>query len=470
MLIFLKIEEKKSSTTMVSFFFLDRYHNSSMTEPGPKRLHVASPTSKLHFQLLAELVHPFLCFEDVTRLLCSAKFRGRPAVHIRVPLKDFTAFCASKWRVASIDARLEATFAPSLVFPMFPGIERCVLRCSSISGTNAHLLYNPNFSELPFLRASSFLSHMSIDDHKLLLSLTGVGCQESLKIFSVRKCPLLNNVQALNACVRLEKAEFESCPRIQHWPTFGPSIKQLRIIDCVLDSFETNVSQSVNLTHVCLNRVLGIETLQGLVNCPLRSLVIRKCGVLKDISDLRSQKNLTELHISQSHWVSDLSALAELKNLTSLGLEWQSLVSDISAVSQIQSLTHCSLVGLMCCSDMTPLGSCFKLRHLDVSLTSIVDLQFLADCKELECLTANSARNLVNVDALASLPKLKRVVLQDCSRLSALGTLKFNASICDLDCRGCAPSEACMEGFEKHAKVRGLWMFKNFRRGGFVMK
>ena len=195
-------------------------------------------------------------------------------------------------------------------------------------------------------------------------------------------------------------------------------------------------------THLVLNKVDDLSPLANLRN--LISLDLSGCEtVIEDISPLQGLVQLQHLNLSRCNKISDLSALNALKELRSLDLsEWRKTL-DLSPLHGLPKLTSLNLDSfglnagyhtiklrnLPCLESLNlrynnnatiTLTKIPKLQTLDISSTSVQNLDFLKSVKTLRSLHAYRCHNLSDINGLAGSTQLRLLELGLCYELKYL--------------------------------------------------
>ena len=253
-------------------------------------------------------------------------------------------------------------------------------------------------------------------------------------IFS-RRDDIKEVLQAISMCSRLIAVDLD----IMSWNKVAKmSQDDVRV-------FSSNSSSFSSLQNLSLQASL-VEDISFVSILPaLKSLELRDCHKIRDISALPSCRNLEKFTIGstvledisglsrcqnlQEFWlcafskVSDISPLATCPSLQTVYLSQNHNIKDISALvscSFVQDL-HINQTGVV---DISPLSALPMLRSLSLSETKVCDLSPLASCKET-----------LNNMWLDKNPLLNNENFKDLSKCTSLRQLSFsNTKVSDISC------------------------------------
>lgn len=217
-------------------------------------------------------------------------------------------------------------------------------------------------------------------------------------------------------------------------------LERLTLQNCKLSGI-TPVKNLSDLTYLDLsgNSIYDLSPLSGLIK--LKELNLNS-NVIADVSALSNLRSLTKLDLSQNNiivslaplsslnkleWldastnsIADLGDIGELQSLRTLYLTSNKL-TDTSAIAFCQSLTDLNL-SQNSITDISTLSALTKLMYLRFENNQVEELPRFAENCELVIIDGTS-NNIRSLEALANLPHLNNVYMNNNAELSSVSPL-----------------------------------------------
>ncbi|EKF30257.1 leucine-rich repeat protein 1 (LRRP1), putative [Trypanosoma cruzi marinkellei] len=252
--------------------------------------------------------------------------------------------------------------------------------------------------------------------------LHGIGASCSLERIFLEDCKLLSNVSTLSSIRTLREISLSGCVRLESVGVLG-----------ALPALGVLVASKTSLTD---------EGLVGLsVNRSLEKIILDDCARLTDVSELSSIISLRDVRLRGCNKMTSVSGLGLLPELHSLDLSMTAVTSrslrglgvspslskifleecwnltSVYTLSSIFTLEEIYLRGCIRVTDVGALGTLPVLCLLDVSKTSVTD---------------------EGLDGLSASPTLKRILLEDCTKITTIACLASIHTISEVNVCGCS--------------------------------
>ncbi len=222
--------------------------------------------------------------------------------------------------------------------------------------------------------------------------LSGLNHLPQLSKIRLQECESFDDLRFIEACLSLKDVYLEQCA-IQNLAGLEafPSLQKLSLVNCVrfrsltLPEAEETTFSFENLKELYLNGSV-IENLEGLEQFPsLTQLSLIRCSKLESLGGLELCPQLKTLHIDGGWSLTDVSALESCSCLTQLTLSSDHCYDDalVEVLKACQSVQELHLKGF---------GNEYIIEELEA--------------------------------VLATLPKLPKLVLDDCADFNHLDRLK----------------------------------------------
>lgn len=203
-------------------------------------------------------------------------------------------------------------------------------------------------------------SLLGITDRDIMLSdiqdITELNLPELMRLNyldDLSKFPNLKKL-CLNAaeCWSLEPlanlVNLEELTLLQSWDGLPalPKLKTLELLDCDINAISLSEMPTLSALKIRDEWLTDVNTIASLVgSSELKTLELKGCKQLSDISGLADFKSLTALSLEDCIGISSIDALAQLPELTELKLIGCSNISSISGLSGMQKLEALEIDG-----------------------------------------------------------------------------------------------------------------------------
>jgi Leucine-rich repeat (LRR) protein len=170
----------------------------------------------------------------------------------------------------------------------------------------------------------------------------------------------------------------------------------------------------------------------------LRTVTVRSCPNLSDVSTLRTKGELTSINLKSCSPDIDLSGLFELPNLTKFSLT-QADYDGFDELAVATSLERLVLDRTKI-ADLYPLSTLSNLETLSLdSSEGLADLEPLVGLSQLKSLSLMGCLGLSDLAPLSDLSELTSLDLEMCRNISSLTSLEALPNLEHVDARGCGP-------------------------------
>ncbi|RNF04279.1 putative leucine-rich repeat protein 1 (LRRP1) [Trypanosoma conorhini] len=252
--------------------------------------------------------------------------------------------------------------------------------------------------------------------------LEGLSASRSLEKIILEDCVCLACVSALSYIISLKEIYLSGCTLISEIGVLGllPAL-------CVLDASKTSLtdegleglSASRSLEKIILEDCVCLTCVSELSSVmSLKELRLRGCNRLTIVSGLGLLPDLCALDLSMTAVTGvSLRGLGESPSLSKLFLENCLNLTSVQSLSTVLALEEIYLRGCVRVSDVGALGALPVLQLLDVSKTSVTD---------------------EGLDGLSASLTLKRILLEDCAKLTTVASLTYVHTIEEMNVCGCS--------------------------------
>ena len=271
----------------------------------------------------------------------------------------------------------------------------------------------------------NFFTLFEISGHAICCALLNTGGLKNLP----------NNILNLS-CVGYDEESFNE--HFQELKNLS-RLKSISIRECIklknISLLKNLVNlQSLNLGY-CLE-LIDISSLSGLVN--LQILNLESCESLTDISGLSRLVNLQTLNLKRCELLTDISGLSGLVNLQWLNLRWCKLLTDISCLSGLFNLQTLDLECCLSLLDVSGLTRLVNLQSINFSTChSLTDISKLSSLVNLKTLNLEFCHSLTDIGNLFSLVNLKKLNFFNCRSLKDISGLSGLVNLQSLTLSGC---------------------------------
>jgi Leucine-rich repeat (LRR) protein len=218
-----------------------------------------------------------------------------------------------------------------------------------------------------------------------------------------------------------------------------PRLKSISIRECIKIKNISLLKNLVNLQSLNLGyclELIDISSLSGLVN--LQILNLESCESLTDISGLSGLVNLQTLNLKRCELLTDISGLSGLVNLQWLNLRWCKLLTDISSLSGLFNLQTLDLECCLSLLDVSGLTRLVNLQSINFSTChSLTDISKLSSLVNLKTLNLEFCHSLTDIGNLFSLVNLKKLNFLNCRSLKDISGLSGLVNLQSLTLSGC---------------------------------
>lgn len=278
-------------------------------------------------------------------------------------------------------------------------------------------------------------------------------CSLEYGSLTLRDTALVSSLHHLSRLKSLRVIVPRSCRSLEYLMPAAPIVVSLQADGGALEDFSA-LSNMPALQHVYIASNVRIKSLTFLAKSPAKSVVIRSCPNLSDISAL-SGIAVTSLRISGCRAVTDAGVVGTLANCSRLelkgtaiadidfldettvpGLMWLDLsATQVSSLEALRGRYALEVLGLEDCSSLTSIEPLSELSHLrSLSLDGSVgidDIASVSGCESLAMVSLAGLFRLRNIESLAKLRRLRFVDLSgtSCDSVGPLANLPFLESV-----------------------------------------
>jgi hypothetical protein len=220
-----------------------------------------------------------------------------------------------------------------------------------------------------------------------------------------------------------------------------PILENLRSLSCRFgprDGAGLSLLRQVDVPFAVTLSGFQSRTLDALrETAQLVELCVVESPNLTDVSDIRTLPSLTGLVFDQCDGIVDLWPLADIEQLQRCGLPYSGeRFLDVQFLQSLQNLSYLDLTGWGQVTDFRPLERMESLRDLTLeSCVGLSHLEFLAS-DVLQTLNCRDCENLSNIRALGGRDSLRWVVLAG-TQVADLGPLANLVELRGVDVSGC---------------------------------
>ncbi|CAN1227721.1 Disease resistance protein L6 [Linum grandiflorum] len=217
-------------------------------------------------------------------------------------------------------------------------------------------------------------------------------------------------------------------------PNLPSSLNSLLICGCQHLERLPSFANLVNLTELKLIRI-QVHEIQGLGNPRLlENLVISAAPNLITLNGLENLFRLTTLTVENCPMLEKLPSISKLESLHTVEITSCQVLSEIQDLSDLQNMEQLSIFG---CTRLTKVNGFDKLKLLkSLSLsdcTSMKELPDLSGLKNLKYLNID----VTKLPDVSGLKHLEKLVLDDCTQLSAVASLERSVSLRSISMINC---------------------------------
>lgn len=246
--------------------------------------------------------------------------------------------------------------------------------------------------------------------------------ENKLRILDMTGCSLITDISPLSKLSHLESLDIENCKQISNLePLSGlKHLKKLKMSNSTSIRDISPLMKLGSLTELSMSVTMTNEQLVQLTaKLPeLRSLVLRRCKFINDISPVSQLRYLMGFYISECRDLHDISPLAKLSGLKYVAVTF-SAVTDLSPLSELTDLNSLMLWGSTRLTDLSPISHLKNLRSLGLNgCQGIEDLTPLSGLTQLSNLGLANMKQLTDLSPLYGLTGLKRLDLINSKNIS----------------------------------------------------
>lgn len=229
-----------------------------------------------------------------------------------------------------------------------------------------------------------------------------------------------------------------------------PEIEHLSIID------SPRLTDAAGLGELERLNTLRLHGAEGLLSLPrfpsaLERVFLSEIGV-SDLASLKGCDSLDVLSLYECPSLVDIDALSDLPSLEVLVVEEAPEIADLSPIGTVRGLEVLALREAGELTDGSAIGRCVELVQLSIEdCASLTDAAWLEPLAELEVLSLVGCKELGEFPRI-ELPKLKKLFLSGCERVSDLDWLAGLPALEELHIGDCAE----ITDLSPLAEVRGL--------------
>ena len=287
-------------------------------------------------------------------------------------------------------------------------------------------------ANLSFIEKSDDLNSLSIS-HSDVADITSLGTLGKIETVSLDECDNLSDLSVLTDLKQLKKLKITDCSNVNDLSIVEKldNIESLTIERCSTDAFVAILDRSKGLSHLCLNAVNLLNPSLCLASLPsLSDVNFTSMPCLEDLNFVRDLSELKRLVVRNCRQILSIDPVANCHKLEALTLHRTSIVS-------LEGLQNCrDLQSLILgeCVDLEDISQISALSNLtELKLTGIPSIKSLNHTAGLRCLKTlhlqdlNSLSSLTFIEALSDLERISLIgckLLFDLEPLSQLQSLR----------------------------------------------
>ncbi|PBJ69331.1 leucine-rich repeat protein 1 (LRRP1) [Trypanosoma cruzi cruzi] len=311
---------------------------------------------------------------------------------------------------------------------------------------------------LPMLRLlNASATAITDDDLKELANNRGL-----IKVV-LEDCHNLIDVSSLSYISTLEEIHLRGCSKVSSIGGIG-RLPMLWLLDLSQTAVTANdlkgLRESRSLVKIRLDDCKNLNA----VNClscitSVEEIYIRGCKNVKHIGSLGLLSTLHTLDVSKMPITNEgLLGIGASCGLERIFLGDCKLLSNVSTLSSIRTLREVSLSGCVRLESVGVLGVLPSLCLLDVSKTSLTDegLDGLSVNNSLRKIILDDCVRLTNVSELSFIKSLKEIYLTGCISISGVGVLGVLPSLCVLDVSKTSLTDEGLDGLSVNRSLEKI--------------
>ncbi len=265
----------------------------------------------------------------------------------------------------------------------------------------------------------------------------------------------MSNIQTLECIAHLKHVTHLTLNRIRLLTSLQ-GIEKLKLTTLIIiQSSAHDIPYMPTLKTLSLQHN-NITTLSSITNFNLTTLQLIRCDNLMSLMTL--PQTLVSLNINYCPSITSLEPIFDILTLTSLTIIKCCRTQSLSNISKLKNLTLLTLEGFLSIDTLTFLQDNKKLEILTIdnfiNLTSLCGIEHLDindlelnDCRELQridvmcCsvtrLAIKSCNKLKYITALKSASRLRKLTIDTCQNLVSISELKFCTNLFELQIFSC---------------------------------
>ncbi|MGC4868153.1 NACHT domain-containing protein [Micromonospora sp. DT53] len=308
-----------------------------------------------------------------------------------------------------------------------PGVHALCIRVTDDVADLTSLSALPDLTELdcsglPGLQSTRglgdlrHLRRVNLNDKPHLLDIDDLARLPHLKELHLRGAVALppEEIARLRDVASLRVLVLDGCRQLYDfgWLSSLTGLRTLSLDGCYVSDLDF-CSSLTELRTIRIRAESGLDDARQLAACPdLRRLMVGLSGARRPTLPTMSP-SLRDVELTGSVSVADLAALAPATGLRRLRADAVRDLSDLRVIPVFGQLTHLLLPhsrNLM--KSGVALDGFRALEVLDLSGSVITDVDFLAGCVNLRRVYLNGCQRLIDVGALADLPRLEYLSME----------------------------------------------------------
>ena len=256
----------------------------------------------------------------------------------------------------------------------------------------------------------------------------------SLQELRLHECPNLSNLQTDDTCNEFQSIHISACPLLAVDPFLS---RQQKVRKMILSDLESILDVPMLLHGEQLKELSlhcpNLSSTHGLSAYPNLSFLSLSGSPIQDLSPIAKLKNLQEISLNNCGKIQDISPLSGLTKLSN-----QLYLKGCVELKNI-SLSHSFIesIALDDCVESISLHHCPNIQRLMLNRLPNLSSVSLSHLDVLEQVDLRKTPRLLSLTDFASLPKLKTILLRECSALRDISGIQNLSELSELDIKGC---------------------------------